>query len=79
MEEILLKNCTFLTMDESNPRFFGWIWMKNGKIVSMGTDEPPACGQVVDGRGGVVTVSYTHLDVYKRQVQYGADSGCPGH
>ena len=23
MEEILLKNCTFLTMDESNPRFFG--------------------------------------------------------
>ena len=35
MEEILLKNCTFLTMDESNPRFFGWIWMKNGKIVSM--------------------------------------------
>ena len=69
MEEILLKNCTFLTMDESNPRFFGWIWMKNGKIVSMGTDEPPACGQVVDGRGGVVTPGlidiHSHLGLYE--------------
>ena len=69
MEEILLKNCTFLTMDESNPRFFGWIWMKNGKIVSMGTDEPLACGQVVDGRGGVVTPGlidiHSHLGLYE--------------
>ena len=78
MEEILLKNCTFLTMDESNPRFFGWIWMKNGKIVSMGTDEPPACGQVVDGRGGVVTPGlidiHSHLGLYEDGLGFeGAD------
>ena len=55
MKEILIKNVTILTMDDENSRFFGWVLLKNGKIDALGEGEPPACSEVLDGEGGVLT------------------------
>ena len=45
------------------------IRMENGKIKTVAQELPAAADEtVVDAEGKYVTVSYTHLDVYKRQV-----------
>ena len=69
MKEILIKNVTILTMDDENSRFFGWILLKNGKIDALGEGEPPACSEVLDGEGGVLTPGlidiHSHLGLYE--------------
>ena len=35
--------------------------------------------RIIDGAASYYTVSYTHLDVYKRQVQCGRRPACGGH
>mgnify|MGYP001017329643 CR=1 FL=1 len=78
MKEILIKNVTILTMDDENSRFFGWILLKNGKIDALGEGEPPACSEVLDGEGGVLTPGlidiHSHLGLYEDGLGFeGAD------
>ena len=78
MKEILIKNVTILTMDDENSRFFGWVLLKNGKIDALGEGEPPACSEVLDGEGGVLTPGlidiHSHLGLYEDGLGFeGAD------
>ena len=79
MKEILIKNVTILTMDDENSRFFGWVLLKNGKIDALGEGEPPACSEVLDGEGGVLTPGlidiHSHLGLYEDGLGFeGADA-----
>lgn len=78
MEDILIKNCTIITMDESNHRLFGWILLRDGKIDALGEGEEPTCAHTIDGNGGVVTPGlvdiHSHLGLYEDGMGFeGAD------
>ena len=78
MKEILIKNVTILTMDDENSRFFGWVLLKNGKTDALGEGEPPACSEVLDGEGGVLTPGlidiHSHIGLYEDGLGFeGAD------
>ena len=55
MKQTLIKNVEVWTMDEQDRRFSGWVLLEDGKIAAMGEGEPPACAEMLDGEGGVLT------------------------
>lgn len=78
MKEILITNCTIITMEASNKRINGWILLRDGKIEAMGEGEAPSCVQTIDGNGGVVTPGlidvHSHLGLYEDGMGFeGAD------
>lgn len=78
MEQLLIKNVTVWTMDETDTRFSGWVLLEDGKIAEMGADNPPACACEVDGAGGILTPGlidlHSHLGLYEDGLGFeGAD------
>ena len=78
MNQTLIKNINIWTMDERDSRFFGWILLENGRIVSMGEGETPDCESVIDGEGGVLTPGlidiHSHIGLYEDGLGFeGAD------
>ena len=46
------------------------LWIKNGRLVDPKSQTDKVCDICIErDRIAGITVSYTHLDVYKRQVQ----------
>ena len=41
-----------------------------GRLIAVGRDHHLVDGDIVGGQGKIDSVSYTHLDVYKRQGYY---------
>ena len=65
-------------MDEQDRRFSGWVLLEDGKIAAMGEGEPPACAEMLDGEGGVLTPGlidiHSHLGLYEDGLGFeGAD------
>lgn len=65
-------------MDAQDTRFCGWVLLEDGKIAAMGEGVPPACADVLDGEGGVLTPGlidiHSHLGLYEDGLGFeGAD------
>ena len=65
-------------MDEQDTRFTGWVLLADGRIADMGEGTPPACADVLDGEGGVLTPGlidiHSHLGLYEDGLGFeGAD------
>ena len=78
MKQTLIKNVEVWTMDEQDRRFSGWVLLEDGKIAAMGEGEPPACAEMLDGEGGVLTPGlidiHSHLGLYEDGLGFeGAD------
>ena len=78
MKQILLQNVQVWTMDDKNSRFSGWVLLEGGKIAAMGESDPPACAEVIDGQGGVLTPGlidiHAHIGLYEDGLGFeGAD------
>ena len=78
MKQTLIKNVEVWTMDAQDTRFCGWVLLEDGKIAAMGEGVPPACADVLDGQGGVLTPGlidiHSHLGLYEDGLGFeGAD------
>ena len=78
MKQTLIKNVEVWTMDAQDTRFCGWVLLEDGKIAAMGEGVPPACADVLDGEGGVLTPGlidiHSHLGLYEDGLGFeGAD------
>ena len=78
MKQILLQNVQVWTMDDADRRFSGWVLLEGGKIAAMGESDPPACAEVIDGQGGVLTPGlidiHAHIGLYEDGLGFeGAD------
>ena len=78
MKQTLIKNVEVWTMDAQDTRFSGWVLLEDGKIAAMGEGEPPACAEMLDGEGGVLTPGlidiHSHLGLYEDGLGFeGAD------
>ena len=78
MKQTLIKNVEVCTMDAQDTRFCGWVLLEDGKIAAMGESEPPACAEMLDGEGGVLTPGlidiHSHLGLYEDGLGFeGAD------
>ena len=78
MKQTLIQNVQVWTMDEADTRFAGWVLLEDGRIARMGEGEPPACADVLDGQGGVLTPGlidiHSHLGLYEDGLGFeGAD------
>ena len=78
MKQTLIQNVQVWTMDEQDTRFTGWALLADGRIADMGEGEPPACADVLDGEGGVLTPGlidiHSHLGLYEDGLGFeGAD------
>ena len=78
MKQTLIQNVQVWTMDEQDTRFTGWVLLADGRIADMGEGEPPACADVLDGEGGVLTPGlidiHSHLGLYEDGLGFeGAD------
>ena len=78
MKQTLIQNVQVWTMDEQDTRFTGWALLADGRIAEMGEGEPPACADVLDGEGGVLTPGlidiHSHLGLYEDGLGFeGAD------
>ncbi len=78
MQRILIKNVQVWTMDGEDTRFSGWVLLEHGKIAAMGEGKAPACADVLDGAGGVLTPGFidihSHLGLYEDGMGFeGAD------
>ena len=78
MKQTLIQNVQVWTMDEQDTRFTGWVLFADGRIADMGEGEPPACADVLDGEGGVLTPGlidiHSHLGLYEDGLGFeGAD------
>ena len=78
MKQTLIQNIQVWTMDGQDTRFSGWVLLEDGKIAAMGEDGPPACADVLDGEGGVLTPGlidiHSHLGLYEDGLGFeGAD------
>ena len=65
-------------MDEQDTRFSGWVLLEDDKIAATGEGRPPACAEVLDGEGGVLTPGlidiHSHLGLYEDGLGFeGAD------
>ena len=78
MKQTLIKNIEVWTMDAQDTCFSGWVLLEDGKIAAMGEGEPPACAEMLDGEGGVLTPGlidiHSHLGLYEDGLGFeGAD------
>ena len=78
MKQTLLQNIQVWTMDEQDTRFSGWVLLEDDKIAATGEGRPPACAEVLDGEGGVLTPGlidiHSHLGLYEDGLGFeGAD------
>ena len=78
MKQTLIQNVQVWTMDEQDTRFTGWVLLADGRIADMGEGTPPACADVLDGEGGVLTPGlidiHSHLGLYEDGLGFeGAD------
>ena len=78
MKQTLIQNVQVWTMDEADTRFAGWVLLEDSRIARMGEGEPPACADVLDGQGGVLTPGlidiHSHLGLYEDGLGFeGAD------
>ena len=78
MKQTLIQNIQVWTMDEQDTRFSGWVLLEDDKIAATGEGRPPACAEVLDGEGGVLTPGlidiHSHLGLYEDGLGFeGAD------
>lgn len=78
MKKTLISNVDIRTMDGVDTRLHGWVLLAEGRIAALGEDSPPACEQVLDGQGGVLTPGlidiHSHLGLYEDSLGFeGAD------
>ena len=79
MKQTLIQNVQVWTMDEADTRSAGWVLLEDGRIARMGEGEPPACADVLDGQGGVLTPGlidiHSHLGLYEEGLGYEGGDG----
>ena len=69
--DVILKGGTVVNQDGRVARDVG---VTGGKIMALGDLSRASAGETVDCTGLHIPVSYTHLDVYKRQASTAAFS-----